>query len=78
MQVAHRSHVIDMLDGDALRGVIELEKPDLVVPEIEAIATATLVELEAQGLNVIPTAKATKLTMDREGIRCLAAERVGR
>ena len=77
MQVAHRSHVIDMLDGDALRGVIELEKPDLVVPEIEAIATATLVELEAQGLNVIPTAKATKLTMDREGIRCLAAEELG-
>ena len=77
MQVAHRSHVIDMLDGEALRGIIELEKPDLVVPEIEAIATATLVELEAQGLNVIPTAKATKLTMDREGIRCLAAEELG-
>ena len=77
MQVAHRSHVIDMLDGDALRGVIELEQPDLVVPEIEAIATATLVELEAQGLNVIPTAKATQLTMDREGIRCLAAEELG-
>ena len=77
MQVAHRSHVIDMLDGEALRRIIELEKPDLVVPEIEAIATATLVELEAQGLNVIPTAKATKLTMDREGIRCLAAEELG-
>tara|TARA_B100000767_G_scaffold275582_1_gene313476 strand:- start:4956 stop:6155 length:1200 start_codon:yes stop_codon:yes gene_type:complete len=77
MQVAHRSHVIDMLDGEALRGIIDLEKPDLVVPEIEAIATATLVALEAQGLNVIPTAKATKLTMDREGIRCLAAEELG-
>ena len=77
MQVAHRSHVIDMLDGEALRGIIDLEKPDLVVPEIEAIATATLVALEAQGLNVIPTAKATKLSMDREGIRCLAAEELG-
>ena len=69
MQVAHRSHVIDMLDGQALRRIIEQEKPDLVVPEIEAIATPTLVELEAEGLNVIPTAKATRLTMDREGIR---------
>ena len=65
MQVAHRSHVIDMLDGQALRRIIEQEKPDLVVPEIEAIATPTLVELEAEGLNVIPTAKATRLTMDR-------------
>ncbi len=77
MQVAHRSHVIDMLDGQALRRIIEQEKPDLVVPEIEAIATPTLVELEAEGLNVIPTAKATRLTMDREGIRRLAAEELG-
>lgn len=74
MQVAHRSHVIDMLDGDALQAIIELEKPDYVVPEIEAIATNKLVELEAQGLNVVPTAKATQLTMNREGIRRLAAE----
>lgn len=74
MQVAHRSHVIDMLDGDALQAIIELEKPDYVVPEIEAIATDKLVELEVQGLNVVPTAKATQLTMNREGIRRLAAE----
>ncbi|WP_305460934.1 formate-dependent phosphoribosylglycinamide formyltransferase [Photobacterium leiognathi] len=74
MQVAHHSHVIDMLDGDALKRIIELEKPDYVVPEIEAIATGTLVELEQQGVNVVPTANATKLTMNREGIRCLAAE----
>lgn len=74
MQVAHRSHVIDMLDGDALRQIIEDESPDLVVPEIEAIATDTLVELEKTGLNVIPTAGAARLTMDREGIRRLAAE----
>ncbi|WP_413284410.1 formate-dependent phosphoribosylglycinamide formyltransferase [Vibrio sp. MA40-2] len=74
MQVAHRSHVVDMLDGEALKAIIELEKPDYVVPEIEAIATDTLVELEAKGLNVVPTANATKLTMNREGIRCLAAE----
>ncbi|MCG3863388.1 MULTISPECIES: formate-dependent phosphoribosylglycinamide formyltransferase [unclassified Photobacterium] len=74
MQVAHRSHVIDMLDGEALKHLIELEKPDYVVPEIEAIATDTLVELELQGVNVVPTANATKLTMNREGIRCLAAE----
>ncbi|MEZ8017956.1 formate-dependent phosphoribosylglycinamide formyltransferase [Vibrio splendidus] len=74
MQIAHRSHVLDMLDGDALQAVIELEKPDYVVPEIEAIATSKLVELEAQGLNVVPTANATKLTMNREGIRRLAAE----
>lgn len=74
MQVAHRSHVISMLDGKALREVIEQEKPDLIVPEIEAIATDTLVELEAEGFNVIPTAKATQLTMNREGIRRLAAE----
>lgn len=77
MQVAHRSHVISMLDGDALRKVVEAEKPDLIVPEIEAIATETLVELEAEGYTVIPTAKATKLTMNREGIRRLAAEELG-
>jgi len=74
MQVAHRSHVISMLDGEALARVIAEEQPDLVVPEIEAIATDTLVALEAQGLNVVPTARATRLTMDREGIRRLAAE----
>ncbi|MEO8998948.1 MAG: formate-dependent phosphoribosylglycinamide formyltransferase [Rhodanobacter sp.] len=74
MQIAHRSHVIDMLDGNALRAVIELEKPDLVVPEIEAIHTATLIELEKEGQRVIPTARAAWLTMDREGIRKLAAE----
>lgn len=77
MQVAHRAHVINMLDGDELRHVIELENPDLVVPEIEAIATPTLVELEAEGLQVIPTARAARLTMDREGIRRLAAEELG-
>ncbi|WP_367988937.1 formate-dependent phosphoribosylglycinamide formyltransferase [Vibrio sp. NTOU-M3] len=76
MQVAHRSHVLDMLDGDALQRIIELEKPDYVVPEIEAIATDKLVELEKTGLNVVPTAKATKLTMNREGIRRLAAEKL--
>ncbi len=74
MQVAHRAHVVDMLDGAALRGVIEAERPDLVVPEIEAIATPTLVEMERDGLRVIPTARAARLTMDREGIRRLAAE----
>jgi phosphoribosylglycinamide formyltransferase 2 len=74
MQVAHRSHVIDMLDGAELRRVIAIEKPDLVVPEIEAIATPTLVELEREGLRVIPTARAAWLTMNREGIRRLAAE----
>lgn len=77
MQVAHRSHVIDMLDGAALRAVIEQEKPDLVVPEIEAIHTPTLVEMEKDGLHVIPTARAAWLTMDREGIRRLAAEELG-
>jgi phosphoribosylglycinamide formyltransferase 2 len=77
MQVAHRSHVISMLDGAALRTVIELEKPDLIVPEIEAIATDTLVELEAEGHTVIPTARAARLTMNREGIRRLAAEELG-
>ncbi|MGI2176236.1 formate-dependent phosphoribosylglycinamide formyltransferase [Shewanella ulleungensis] len=74
MQIAHRFHVINMLDTQALKAIIELEKPDLVIPEIEAIATQTLVELEQQGLHVVPTANATKLTMDREGIRRLAAE----
>jgi len=77
MQVAHRSHVINMLDGQALRKVIELEKPDLVVPEIEAIATDTLAELEKEGFTIIPTARATQLTMNREGIRRLAAEELG-
>ncbi len=77
MQVAHRSHVISMLDGEALRRLIEVENPALIVPEIEAIATDTLVELEAQGLNVVPTARAAKLTMNREGIRRLAAEELG-
>ena len=74
MQVAHRNHVIDMLDSDALKRIIALEQPHFVVPEIEAIATDTLVELESQGVNVVPTANATKLTMNREGIRRLAAE----
>jgi len=77
MQVAHRSHVISMLDGAALRTVIELEEPDFIVPEIEAIATDTLVELEAEGHTVIPTARAARLTMNREGIRRLAAEELG-
>ncbi|WP_229592613.1 formate-dependent phosphoribosylglycinamide formyltransferase [Pseudodesulfovibrio sediminis] len=77
MQVAHRSYTMSMLDGDALRRVITEEKPDYIVPEIEAIATSTLVELEKEGFNVVPTANATKLTMDREGIRRLAAEEVG-
>ncbi|WP_312934357.1 formate-dependent phosphoribosylglycinamide formyltransferase [Pseudomonas sp.] len=74
MQVAHRSHVVNMLDGAALRAVIEAEKPHYIVPEIEAIATATLVELESEGFTVVPTARATQLTMNREGIRRLAAE----
>ncbi len=77
MQVAHRSHVINMLDGDALRRVIELERPDFIVPEVEAIATDTLVELEQEGFRVIPTARAARLTMNREGIRRLAAEELG-
>ncbi len=74
MQVAHRSYVIDMLDGSALRSLVEQEQPHLIVPEIEAIATDTLASLESEGFNVIPSAKATQLTMNREGIRCLAAE----
>ncbi|MFC5077548.1 Phosphoribosylglycinamide formyltransferase 2 [Vibrio thalassae] len=74
MQVAHRSYVLDMLDGDSLEAIISKEQPDYVVPEIEAIATDKLVELENKGLKVVPTANATKLTMNREGIRRLAAE----
>ncbi len=74
MQVAHRSHVFNMLDPAALREVIALERPDYVVPEVEAIATQTLVELEAEGLHVVPSARAAQLTMNREGIRRLAAE----
>lgn len=77
MQVAHRSHVVDMLDGAALRAVVEFEKPHHIVPEIEAIATDTLVELENEGYHVVPSAKAARLTMDREGIRRLAAEKLG-
>ena len=77
MQVAHRSHVISMLDGDALRAVIEQEKPNYIVPEIEAIATDTLLELENEGYTVIPTARAARLTMNREGIRRLVAEELG-
>ena len=77
MQVAHRSYTFSMLDGAKLREVIEKERPDYIVPEIEAIATATLAELEAEGFNVIPTAKAARLTMNREGIRRLAAEELG-
>jgi len=78
MQVAHRSHVLDMTDAAAIRALVELEKPDLIVPEIEAIATEELGRIEADGLAmVIPTARATQLTMDREGIRCLAADELG-
>ncbi|HPJ95186.1 MAG TPA: formate-dependent phosphoribosylglycinamide formyltransferase [Deltaproteobacteria bacterium] len=77
MQVAHRSHVISMLDSEALRRIVETEQPHLIVPEVEAIATETLLELENEGFRVIPTARATRLTMDREGIRRLAAEELG-
>ncbi|EBC0644162.1 formate-dependent phosphoribosylglycinamide formyltransferase [Salmonella enterica subsp. enterica serovar Sandiego] len=77
MHVAHRSHVINMLDSEALRHVITEEKPHYIVPEIEAIATGTLRELEGEGLNVVPCARATQLTMNREGIRRLAAEELG-
>lgn len=77
MQVAHRSHVINMLDGAALRYLVEMERPTLIVPEIEAIATDELVRLEADGWQVIPTARAAQLTMNREGIRRLAAEELG-
>ncbi|MGG0288144.1 phosphoribosylglycinamide formyltransferase 2 [Peribacillus butanolivorans] len=74
MQVAHRSYVIDMLDANQLREIVEKEQPDLIVPEIEAIATSELIKLEDEGFHVIPTARAAKLTMDREGIRRLASE----
>lgn len=77
MQVAHRSHVFNMLDPDELRKVILEEKPDHIIPEVEAIATPVLLEMEKQGFNVTPTANATWLTMNREGIRCLAAEKLG-
>ncbi|AFF23433.1 formate-dependent phosphoribosylglycinamide formyltransferase [Pasteurella multocida] len=76
-QVAHRAYTISMLDGESLKALVEKEKPDYIVPEVEAIATATLVELEQAGFTVIPTAKATQLTMNREGIRRLAAEELG-
>ena len=77
MNIAQSSHVLSMLDGEALRSVVESEKPDLIIPEVEAIATPTLVQLEKEGYHVIPTAKATLLTMNREGIRRLAAEELG-
>ena len=77
MQVADRGHVLSMLDGEALRRVIEAERPSLVVPEIEAIATDTLAALESDGYHIVPTARATQLTMNREGIRRLAAEELG-
>jgi phosphoribosylglycinamide formyltransferase 2 len=77
MQVAHRAHVINMLDAVALRAVISQERPHFIVPEIEAIATAELIALETEGFTVIPTARAARLTMDREGIRRLAAETLG-
>ncbi len=77
MQVAHRAHVINMLDPVALRALIEQERPDWIVPEIEAIHTPTLIELENEGFHVVPTARATRLTMDREGIRRLASEELG-
>ncbi len=77
MQIAHRSHVFNMLDGKALREIIELERPDHIIPEVEAIATETLRELEKEGYHVTPTARAAWLTMNREGIRRLAAEELG-
>jgi phosphoribosylglycinamide formyltransferase 2 len=77
MQVAHRAHVLNMLDPRALRALVLQERPALIVPEIEAIATPALLELEAEGFRVIPTARAARLTMDREGIRRLAAEQLG-
>jgi phosphoribosylglycinamide formyltransferase 2 len=76
MQVAHRSYTISMLDGDALRSVVKKENPHFIVPEVEAIATDTLIALEQEGFTVIPTATAARLTMNREGIRSLAAERL--
>src|SRR6204780_517214 len=77
MQLAHRAHVIHMLDGAALRALVERERPQLIVPEIEAIATPVLQQLEAEGFGGIPTARAARLTMDREGIRRLAAGELG-
>jgi len=77
MQVAHSSHVVSMLDGEKLATIIRAEQPDFIIPEVEAIATDTLLALEAEGFNVVPTARAAKLTMDREGIRRLAAETLG-
>lgn len=77
MQVAHRRHVINMLDAEAVRAVVEQEKPHYIVPEIEAIATDELIKLEEEGFNVVPTARAARLTMNREGIRRLAAEELG-
>ena len=77
MHIAHSSHVLSMLDGDALEAVIREEKPDYIIPEIEAIATDRLVKLEQDGFNVVPTANATRLTMNREGIRRIAAETLG-
>lgn len=77
MQVAHAAHVLDMLDGAALRALVAKVKPDLIIPEIEAIATDTLAELEQEGVRVVPNARATQLTMNREGIRRLAAETLG-
>ncbi|CAN5305052.1 hypothetical protein BH10BAC4_BH10BAC4_08140 [soil metagenome] len=76
MQVAHRAYTISMRDGKALSELIRMEKPDFIVPEVEAIATNTLVELEKEGFRVVPTANATRLTMNREGIRTLAAEKL--
>ncbi|HDX8355466.1 TPA: formate-dependent phosphoribosylglycinamide formyltransferase [Aeromonas dhakensis] len=77
MQVAHSAHVLDMLDGDALRALVNEVKPDLIIPELEAIATDTLAALEQEGVKVVPNARATQLTMNREGIRRLAAETLG-
>ncbi|MDC0464607.1 formate-dependent phosphoribosylglycinamide formyltransferase [Pseudomonadales bacterium] len=77
MQVAHRAYTVNMLDGDSLRGIIEQEQPDLIIPEIEALDTATLASLEQAGFRVIPTANATQLTMNREGIRTLASKTLG-
>ncbi len=77
MQVAHRAHVLDMLDGAALRALVNEIKPDLIIPELEAIATDTLAALVQEGVKVVPNARATQLTMNREGIRRLAAETLG-
>ena len=77
MQVAHRSYVVNMLDGEAIKAIIEKERPDHIIPEVEAIATPMLVKLEEEGFNVTPNARAALLTMNREGIRRLAAEELG-